>query len=75
MLFKSIFTFATFALGVTSVFAAPAAEAEAEAAALVKKQSLPGLAQILTDATSALTPVLGQLSTSISAVSSVVLPC
>lgn len=60
MLFKSLFTLATFALGVTSVFAVPAAKAEPESA-LVKKQGIAGLAQILTDATTALGPVVGGL--------------
>ena len=59
MLFKSIATLATFALGAVSVFAAPAAEPEA---ALVKKQSTPAsIPQIFADATTQLTPLTQQL--------------
>ena len=60
MLFKSIATFATFALSAVSVFAAPTAEPDA----LVKKAKPNGIAKIFADATTALTPHTQQLSTS-----------
>ncbi|KAI0821074.1 hypothetical protein BC629DRAFT_422126 [Irpex lacteus] len=59
MLFKSIATFATFALSAVSVFAAPTGDAEA--GALVKKAQPQSLPQIFAGATQSLTPLTQQL--------------
>ncbi len=61
MLFKSIATFATFALSAVSVFAAPTGDAEA--GALVKKAQPQSLPQIFAGATQSLTPLTQQLRT------------
>lgn len=59
MLFKPFAIFATFALSAISTFAAPVADAEA--GALVKKDTPKSLSQIFADATTSLTPLTQQL--------------
>lgn len=60
MLFKSISTFAIFALGAVSVFAAPSANPAAEAG-LTKRDNPASVPQIFADATTNLTPLTAQL--------------
>lgn len=61
MLFKSIATFATFALSAVSVFAAPSAQPET--AVVAKRDTPASIPQIFASATTSLTPLTGQLRT------------